>query len=113
MACTMMVAVAALSSPPFQHSPIFGHLASSQTVLRFNSLNVFFNSVYFSPVGIGALSHDGRRPAEPSWEVTGVATFSQLLFFEMKYSSPGPSTGVVDKYRVILHIFIFYWFRQI
>jgi len=33
----MMVAVAVLPSPPPQHSPMLGHLASSHTVLSFSS----------------------------------------------------------------------------
>ena len=40
---TMMVAVATLSSPPPQHSPMLGHRASSQTVASFNSRSSFFN----------------------------------------------------------------------
>ena len=36
----IMVAVATPSSPPPQHSPIFGHLASSHTVARPFSLTV-------------------------------------------------------------------------
>ena len=46
------------SRPP-QHSPIFGHLASSQTVAKFKSLTVSFKCVNFFPVGAGARSQEG------------------------------------------------------
>nr|GMC72838.1 hypothetical protein Iba_chr03bCG15270 [Ipomoea batatas] len=54
-----MVAVAVPVSPPDQHSPRLGHLASSQTVWSFNSLNFFLICVYFSPPGIASFIHFG------------------------------------------------------
>ena len=48
----MMVAVAVPVSPPVQHSPIFGHFASSHTVWRLRSLSFALIAVYFSPPGI-------------------------------------------------------------
>lgn len=40
---SMIVAVEGESSPPPQHSLMFGHLASSQTVDNFKPLNCFFS----------------------------------------------------------------------
>ena len=54
----MIVAVASDFLPP-QHSPIFGHLASSQTVANFNSLTSFFKLWKDSPFGIGTLNQLG------------------------------------------------------
>lgn len=47
--------------PPPQHSPIFGHRASSQTVCKFRSRSCSFIFEKFSPVGILVLSHGGKR----------------------------------------------------
>lgn len=55
----IIVAVAVPVSPPDQHSPKLGHLASSQTVCNFNSLNFFLICVYFSPPGIDSFIHLG------------------------------------------------------
>lgn len=54
-----MVAVAVPVSPPDQHSPKLGHLASSQTVWRFNSLSFFLIWTYFWPPGIASRIHLG------------------------------------------------------
>lgn len=56
----MIVAVAAPLPPP-QHSPMFGHLASSQTVWRPRPLRSFLMELYEAPVGMGCLRNDGRR----------------------------------------------------
>lgn len=55
----IIVAVAVPVSPPDQHSPKLGHLASSQTVWSFNSLSFFLICVYFSPPGIDSFIHLG------------------------------------------------------
>lgn len=55
----MIVAVAVPVSPPDQHSPRLGHLASSQTVWSFSSLSFFLICVYFSPPGIDSFIHFG------------------------------------------------------
>src|SRR5512139_3182853 len=49
--------------PAFQHSPMLGHLASSQTVARRCSRTVWRTVSKRWPAGIGARSHDGLRPA--------------------------------------------------
>lgn len=46
---TIIVAVAVPCLPPPQHSPIFGHLASSHTVLRFSERNWSFNLLKLDP----------------------------------------------------------------
>lgn len=56
---TMIVAVAMPSPPPFQHSPILGHCASSHTVCSLSPDSVSFTSWYFSPCGAFCLSHPG------------------------------------------------------
>mmetsp|Transcript_32818 Transcript_32818/g.71587 ORF Transcript_32818/g.71587 Transcript_32818/m.71587 type:complete len:274 (+) Transcript_32818:1-822(+) len=58
---TMMVAVAMWPSPPDQHSPIFGHFASSQTVDSFRSRSCFLIAVYSSPAGTTFFSQSGFR----------------------------------------------------
>ena len=71
----IIVAVAALLSLPPQHSPMFGHFASSQTVCRFKPRKSFLIFLKFSLEGIGVLSHDGSRvivflrPSGPTWAV--------------------------------------------
>lgn len=55
----IIVAVAVPVSPPDQHSPKLGHLASSQTVWSFNSRSFFFIWTYFSPPGTDSLIHLG------------------------------------------------------
>lgn len=55
----IIVAVAVPVSPPDQHSPKLGHLASSQTVWSFNSLSFFLICVYFSPPGMDSFIHLG------------------------------------------------------
>jgi hypothetical protein len=60
----MIVAVAVCPSPPPQHSPKFGHFASSHTVLNFNSfsLDLIFEYLESSvPPGNVRLSHSGFR----------------------------------------------------
>src|SRR5207237_2577314 len=51
---SMMVAV-----PAFQHSPRFGHFASSQTVARRCCLTSALTRAKAAPVGAFALSHGG------------------------------------------------------
>jgi hypothetical protein len=49
--------------PPDQHSPMFGHCASSQTVLRLRSAKDSFTAVYldsFASEGAGTRNHAGR-----------------------------------------------------
>ena len=55
-----MVAVAEPLPPP-QHSPILGHLASSQTVCRPNPRRSFLIPLYDAPVGIGCFKKEGSR----------------------------------------------------
>jgi len=57
---TMIVAVA-LPFPPPQHSPMFGHLASSQTVCKPSPRRSFLMPLYDFPVGIGCFRNDGSR----------------------------------------------------
>jgi hypothetical protein len=61
---SMIVAVAASPSPPPQHSPIFGHLASSHTVdsflLRIELRIWLYRGRSLNPLGIFSLSHGGR-----------------------------------------------------
>lgn len=54
----MMVAVASDFFPP-QHSPILGHLASSQTVANLSSRTSFFKVWNDFPFGMGTFSHSG------------------------------------------------------
>ena len=51
--------------PPFQHSPILGHCASSHTVWSPNSLTVLFNSSYLLslPPGAGTRNQFGLLPS--------------------------------------------------
>ena len=56
---SMMVAVAVCPSLPPQHSPMFGHLASSQTVLKPSFLKSLLIWVNFSPPGSSRFSHSG------------------------------------------------------
>ena len=60
---SMIVAVAAAFEEPPQHSPIFGHLASSHTVWRFRprrSALILPKFSFFPGEGIGVLSHSGN-----------------------------------------------------
>lgn len=57
----IIVAVAAALEPPPQHSEIFGHLASSQTVCRFNPRRSFLIFLYDDESGMDVFNHDGRR----------------------------------------------------
>src|SRR5436853_5064087 len=43
--------------PRCQHSPMFGHAASWQTVWRFSDLIRLFSSRYLGPPGAGTLNH--------------------------------------------------------
>ena len=45
--------------PPFQHSPMLGQFASSQTVLRLRLAARFLIHEYRSPPGNGTFSHGG------------------------------------------------------
>src|ERR1700758_3683720 len=47
--------------PRVQHSPMFGHAASWQTVWRFSALIRRFSSRYAGPPGAGTLNHGGLR----------------------------------------------------
>src|SRR5687768_14986730 len=49
--------------PAFQHSPILGHFASSQTVASRCSLTTDRTASKRRPAGIGARNHWGLRPA--------------------------------------------------
>lgn len=55
-----MVAVDVPCFPPFQHSPIFGHLASSQTVCKLRLRNCSLILAKLCPVGMKVLSHGGN-----------------------------------------------------
>ena len=55
----MIVAVAVPVSPPDQHSPRLGHLASSQTVWSLSSRSFFLIWTYFSPPGTASFIHLG------------------------------------------------------
>lgn len=66
----MIVAVAACSFPSFpfpppQHSPMLGHLASSQTVDSFRSRSRERIRVKLSPPGTSRLSHSGFLAEAP------------------------------------------------
>ncbi len=63
----IIVAVAVPFGPP-QHSPILGHLASSQTVASPNSLTVFLSVWNPSPPAGCALSQGGLRWITTPWE---------------------------------------------
>ncbi|GME80069.1 unnamed protein product [Ambrosiozyma monospora] len=56
----MIVAVASDFLAP-QHSPMFGHLASSQTVASFNSRTSFLTLWNDLPFGMGTFNQDGKR----------------------------------------------------
>jgi hypothetical protein len=56
---SMIVAVTTPSPPPFQHSPMLGHCASSQTVFRLSRESDSFTCSYLSPCGALCLSHPG------------------------------------------------------
>lgn len=58
---TIIVAVCVPCSPPPQHSPIFGHRASSHTVANFKSRNCDLILLKFAPIGISFLNHGGNR----------------------------------------------------
>ena len=45
--------------PPFQHSPIFGQLASSQTVLSLRLVTFFLIQEKRPPPGKGTFNHGG------------------------------------------------------
>jgi hypothetical protein len=49
--------------PPLQHSPIFGHCASSQTVFRLRLANESLTSVYREPSAILHINNDKNRLA--------------------------------------------------
>ena len=74
----MMVAVAVLPSPPPQHSPMFGHLASSQTVARPRSRTVLRRALKlsdvagwtFSQVEVGGeVRVRGSSPRGDAWRI--------------------------------------------
>lgn len=58
---TIMVAVCVPCSPPPQHSPMFGHFASSQTVASFSSRNCSLILLKFEPIGIFVFNQGGKR----------------------------------------------------
>ena len=59
--------------PEFQHSPILGHLASSQTVWSFSCLSKLASFIKEGPPGMGTLNHFGNRPGDgPVSRVEGV-----------------------------------------
>ena len=64
--------------PAFQHSPMFGHLASSQTVASRCSRTAWRTASKRWPAGMGARSHDGLRPAG-SGAVLAVALMPSLI----------------------------------
>src|SRR5207302_1401118 len=52
-----------VAGPAFQHSPMLGHLASSQTVASRCSRTRPLTRAKPAPVGARAFSHGGKRPA--------------------------------------------------
>src|SRR5260370_9981559 len=69
----------------FQHSPILGHCADSQTVCRPNPRASFLRLWKLSPTGALALSHDGLGilsgpPSSicTSWEVPAMDCFDSI-----------------------------------
>ena len=66
---TIIVAVAVFLpsavSPPPQQSPMFGHLASSQTVCRFKPRRSFLILLNEGPEGIEVLRYDGNLGLNP------------------------------------------------
>ncbi|KAH3668979.1 hypothetical protein OGAPHI_002734 [Ogataea philodendri] len=101
----MIVAVASDFFPP-QHSPIFGHLASSQTVASFSSLTSFFKAWKLLPLGIGTLSHDGNRASGSFLATSSGSTNISLAFPLTKSSNDGPlfslSVNTVTRLRLFL-----------
>ena len=55
----MMVAVAVPVSPPDQHSPRLGHLASSHTVWSLSSRSFDLMAAYLAPPGMVSFIHLG------------------------------------------------------
>ena len=84
---SIMVAVA--GAPPFppQHSPIFGHLASSHTVLSLSPRKDFFKFEKFSPLGISVFNQEGRFKCCP---LTLLSSSEDLGACCKKSSKPGP-----------------------
>lgn len=64
---TIIVAVCVPCSPPPQHSPIFGHFASSQTVANFRSRNCCLIFAKFCPIGIFVFNQGGKRKRSVSF----------------------------------------------
>lgn len=83
----MMVAVAFDLSDPPQHSPMFGHLASSHTVCRPNPRKSFLILLKFCDVGMFVLSQSGNF----------VCAFFEVCFSCIAYSSDAESVGGRDK----------------
>ena len=82
---TMMVAV-----PAFQHSPMFGHLASSQTVASRCSRTVCRTASKPAPAASGALSQRGL-PASPRLSAAPRARMPSLMAVKpcgVRYFSP-------------------------
>jgi hypothetical protein len=78
--------------PPFQHSPMFGHCASSHTVCKSSSRKLSRNSSnrVCEPPGAGTWNQSGRRPSgigPPTLGMTGgrgsvvdiVIVFSEIV----------------------------------
>src|ERR1700709_1267785 len=67
----------------FQHSPMLGHCALSQTVWRFRSRASFFRLWNVSPTGARALSHSGflagLRGLRSIWTSVSVASRGAML----------------------------------
>jgi hypothetical protein len=87
---SMIVAVEMPSGPPLQHSPMFGHLASSQTVWRERDRRVDFSARTLSKEGTGVWRKEGRRPAGPTLSRLEWRSSSLVLFLHVAVLSNLP-----------------------
>jgi hypothetical protein len=91
------------SFPPPQHSPIFGHLASSQTVCKPSPRKSFLIWEYEEPVGIFAFRCDGSRglPAKAltrKFDRNGVERNSRL---HIPHRHPRPLRNLIPPNKII------------
>ena len=61
-----------MASRASQHSPMFGHIASSQTVWRSRSRMIDLSSAWFGPAASRTFNHGGLRSS--AGERSAVAT---------------------------------------
>ena len=86
---SMSVAVAVPSVPPPQHSPMFGHLASSHTVCSPTPRSCAFISATLAPVAIGVRSHCGSRPL-PGRKSASIGPGASFVYLRMGAGAGGP-----------------------